>query len=57
MLVMIGSKDEAFNAEAMKNAVTENCKAQVQIIEGETHNGIRHNPQVYDFIKKWFSAL
>lgn len=57
MLVLIGSKDEAFNAEAMKNAVTENSQAQMQIIENATHNGIRHNAQVYEFIKKWFLAL
>lgn len=57
ILVVIGNQDEAFNAEAMKKAVTENSKAQIEIIEGVTHNGIRHNPQAYDFIKKWFSAL
>jgi alpha-beta hydrolase superfamily lysophospholipase len=57
MLVLIGSKDEAFNAEAMKKAVVENCQAEIQIIEGVTHNGIRHNQQAYEFIKKWFSAL
>lgn len=57
MLVLIGSKDEAFNAEATKKAVSENNKADVQIIEGVTHNGIRHNLQAYELIKKWFSAL
>jgi alpha-beta hydrolase superfamily lysophospholipase len=57
MLVLIGNKDEAFNADAMKKAVIENSKGQVQIIEGATHNGIRHNLQSYVFIKKWFSAL
>jgi alpha-beta hydrolase superfamily lysophospholipase len=56
-LVLICGKDEAFNAEEMKKAVTENSQAQVQIIEGVTHNGIRHNPQAYEFVKKWFSAL
>ena len=56
-LVLIGSKDEAFNAEVMKKAVTENSLAQVQIIEGVTHNGIRHSPQAFVFIKNWFSAL
>jgi alpha-beta hydrolase superfamily lysophospholipase len=57
MLVLIGRKDEAFNAEAMKNAVKENSKAEVQIIENVTHNGIRHNSKAFEFIKKWFSAL
>ena len=57
MLVLIGNKDEAFNAEAIKRAVSENSQAQIQIIEGVTHNGIRHNSQAYEFIKQWFSAL
>lgn len=56
-LVFIGSKDEVFNAEIMQKAVTENSQAQIQIIENATHNGIRHNGQVYEFIKKWFLAL
>lgn len=57
MLVLIGNKDEAFNAEAMKRVVSENSQAQIQIIEGVTHNGIRHNSQAYEIIKQWFLAL
>lgn len=57
MLVLIGNKDEVFNAEAMKKAVTENSQAVIRIIEGTTHNGIRNNPQAFEFIKKWFSTL
>lgn len=57
MLVLIGNKDEVFNAEAMRKAVTENSQAGTQIIDGATHNGIRHHSQSYEFIKKWFSAL
>ncbi len=56
-LVLIGNKDEVFNAEAMEKAVSENCRANIQIIDGATHNGIRHNSQAYEFIKKWFLAL
>jgi pimeloyl-ACP methyl ester carboxylesterase len=57
MLVLIGSRDEAFNAGAMKKAITDHVQAQIEIIEGVTHNGIKHNQQAYVFIKKWFSAL
>jgi alpha-beta hydrolase superfamily lysophospholipase len=57
MLVLIGRKDEAFSAGAMKNAVTEYSKAEVQIIENVTHTGIRHNSQAFEFINKWFTAL
>lgn len=57
LLVLIGSKDEAFNADGMKKAVTENSKGKVEIIEKATHNGIRHHSEAYNFIKKWFSGL
>lgn len=57
MLVLIGSEDEVFNADATIKAVIENSQAEIQIIEGATHNGIRHNPQVYELINKWFSVL
>lgn len=57
MLVLIGSTDEAFNAGVMKTTITEYSKADVQIIEGVNHNEIRHNPQSFITIKKWFAAL
>ena len=57
MLVLIGSKDEAFNVEAMKKSVSENSQAKIEIIEGATHNGIRYHLQTYEFIKIWFAAL
>ena len=57
MLVLIGNKDEVFNAEAMKKAVTENSNGEVHIIDGATHNGIRNNPESYVIIKKWFEEL
>ena len=57
MLVLIGAKDEAFNADALSKAVVENSKGQIKIIEGATHNGIRHNSQSYVFVEKWFSGL
>lgn len=57
MLVLIGSKDEAFNAEVLKTAVTEHSEAKVQIVEGVNHNDIGHNPQSFEIIKRWFSKL
>lgn len=57
MLVLIGSKDEVFNAQAMEKAVTENSNARINIIENASHNSIRHNTQACELIKKWFSAL
>lgn len=57
MLVLIGNKDEAFNADEMKIALAENSQADIHIIDEVTHNGIGHNPQAYEYIKKWFLAL
>lgn len=57
MLVLIGSKDEAFSAEALQKAVLDNSTVEMQIIEGASHNGVRHNPQSFTFIKDWFSKL
>jgi len=36
----------------LKKTVLENSKADIQIIEDVTHNGIRHNLQAYELIKK-----
>lgn len=57
MLVLVGSKDEVFMAESLKKAILENSKGEVKIIEGATHNGVRHNPLSFEFIKEWFSKL
>jgi hypothetical protein len=48
------SKDEVFNYEALKKAIIENSLAQVQVIEGVTHNGIRQYRQAFEFIKNGF---
>lgn len=54
-LVLIGSKDEAFNAPALEKAVLENSKANVIVVEAASHNGIRHHPKSYQSITDWFS--
>ena len=40
LLVLVGSKDEAFNAKAFIPAVKNNSSGEVYIIKGTTHNGI-----------------
>ncbi len=57
MLVLIGSKDEAFMPETLKKAIIVNSKGEVRIIEGATHNGVRHNSLSFGFINEWFSKL
>lgn len=54
ILVLIGSNDEAFSAEALQKAVLENSSEKVPIIDKASHNGIRHNTQSFTFIKDWF---
>jgi len=57
MLVLIGSEDEAFNADALQKAILENSEGETKIIQGVTHNGIRHSEQSFEFIKLWYSEL
>lgn len=57
MLVLVGSKDEAFVAAALQKAVLENSKGEVQIIEGATHKDITCHPQASQRIAEWFSKL
>ncbi|SFF14591.1 alpha/beta hydrolase [Thermoflexibacter ruber] len=52
-LVLVGNKDEAFYAPAIEKAVLENSKADVIVIEGASHNGIRHHPKSYQAINHW----
>ena len=53
LLVIVGSEDEAFDANKFASAVTQNSQGQVSLIAGETHNGIRHNKKTMDIISKW----
>lgn len=57
MLVLIGSKDEVFSAEVLRKAVEENSDATVYMVKGALHNGVRHQPESFEYIKKWFSEL
>lgn len=57
LLVIAGSKDEAFVASEFKPAVTKNSEGKVIIIDGATHDGIRHNKKAMEEVKKWFLKL
>ncbi len=56
LLVLVGSKDEAFVASAFERAVKDNSSGEVHIIEGVTHNGIRTNAEALKKIKDWARA-
>ncbi|MFL0351984.1 alpha/beta hydrolase [Xanthomarina sp. GH4-25] len=53
LLVVVGSEDEAFDANKFSSAVTENSTGEVYIAENETHNGIRHNKKTMEIISIW----
>lgn len=53
LLVVIGSNDEAFDANRFTSTVTENSNGEVYVIENETHNGIRHNKETMEIISNW----
>jgi len=53
LLVIVGDKDEAFVASAFKPAVTQYSTGEVVLIEGSTHNGVRHSPMAMDAVKSW----
>jgi len=57
MLVLMGSEDEAFSAIATKEAILKNSTGEMQIINGTSHNGVRHNAKSFTFIKDWFLKL
>jgi pimeloyl-ACP methyl ester carboxylesterase len=54
LLVLVGSKDEAFVANEFKPAVENNSKGKVVVIEGASHNGIRHSKEAMNKVKMWF---
>ena len=56
-LVLMGSKDEAFSAEATKDAILKNSQGEIKIIDKATHNGVRHHMQSFTLITDWFSKL
>lgn len=53
LLVLVGSKDEAFVATAFEKAIKENSKGEVFVIEGANHNGIRENKEALKIVKTW----
>lgn len=57
LLVLMGSEDEVFSPEATKEAILKNGNGAFQIIDKASHNGVRHHPQSFTFIKDWFSKL
>ncbi|MFT6369183.1 MAG: alpha-beta hydrolase superfamily lysophospholipase [Maribacter sp.] len=55
LLVLVGSKDEAFDAGKFNTAITENSNGEVYTVKDETHNGIRHNKKSMELISNWIN--
>ncbi len=54
LLVIVGSKDEAFVSSEFKPAIEKNSNGKVIIIDGVSHNGIRHNNKAMKEVNSWF---
>lgn len=53
LLVLVGSQDEAFRAEAFPDAIQSFSQGEIHIIDGFSHNGIRHSPKAMEIISHW----
>ena len=57
LLVVVGSEDETMLADAFPPLVSELSDGDVQIVEGETHNGILYSKETFDAIQDWMQAF
>lgn len=55
LLVLVGTNDESFIASKFKPVITEHSNGKVFLIEGATHNGIRHDEKAMQRIDEWAS--
>lgn len=53
LLVLVGSKDEAFVATEFEPVVTKYSHGDIFVIEEASHNGIRHHQKAMQRIKAW----
>lgn len=57
LLVIVGSNDEAYIANEFEPAIKSYNTGKVVLIEGATHNGIRHNMEAMKAVKQWIKGL
>lgn len=53
LLMLVGSEDEAFVAEEYPPLFKAYSQGECYLIEGETHNGIRHSKVAMERIRNW----
>jgi alpha-beta hydrolase superfamily lysophospholipase len=58
LLVVVGSKDEAFNASAYPDVLRVNGHADsTKIIDGSTHNRVLSDPRTITIVSQWISKV
>jgi len=53
LLVIVGTEDEVIDAAKFETAIQQYSKGELLIVEGATHNGIRHSEEAMMKIKEW----
>lgn len=54
LLTLVGSRDEAFVADAYPAVISAHRNGEAVIVEGETHDGIFRNEKAFMEISKWW---
>ena len=53
LLIIVGTEDEVMDAAKFQPAVESYSRGELLIVEGATHNGIRHSEEAMVKIKEW----
>jgi pimeloyl-ACP methyl ester carboxylesterase len=53
LLIIVGSEDEVMDAAKFQPAMEQYSEGELLIVEGATHNGIRHSEEAMMKIKEW----
>jgi pimeloyl-ACP methyl ester carboxylesterase len=53
LLVVVGSKDEAFRADRYEAAIRPYGKGKVVIVDGASHDGVLNDPRALTAVRRW----
>lgn len=56
LFVIVGTEDEVMEANKFKPAMEKYSNGELLIVEGATHNGIRHSKEAMTKIKEWVES-
>ena len=56
LLVVVGENDEAFNAAAYQDAISTYTEGNFLMVDGQTHNGIRHDDIAMSRVRDWINT-